>query len=342
MNSKQRVSAILHRQPFDRIPHSFDITGVIQHRIAEHYDIEVSQVFDFLQDDFKVVGLGSPRGFAPREVGKDQYYDEMGVLWDRGLSTQEIGDWGGIVRAPLATADLTGFHYPDPRAPGRLDRWDAQALSQSERYVIVFQDGLFDTAWHVRGFEAFMMDMAEQPDFCHELLDQALAYLLGLVEQIPSYVDGIRFGEDWGSQRGMLISPAMWRTFLKPRLKVLYAAARQKGLDVLIHSCGHIAPIFPDLIELGVMAVNPIQPEVMDAVWLKRTYGRDLVLYGGLSAQHTLPLGTPEEVLREARWALDTLGQDGGYIFGPAGAIPTDAKVENVIALTEFVRNGYR
>ena len=168
-----------------------------------------------------------------------------------------------------------------------------------------------------------------------------LEFNLGLIDQIPRFMDGVRFGEDWGQQNGMLMGPSIWRKYLKPRLKIMYGAALKKGLNVFIHSCGDISEIFPDLIDIGVQVVNPVQPEVMDVEALKREYGKDIVLYGGMGCQNTIPKGTVEDVLDEARKRLDILGRDGGYIFGPAGAIPTDAKLENVIALMDFTRKGY-
>ena len=156
--------------------------------------------------------------------------------------------------------------------------------------------------------------------------------------QIPAGVDGVRVGEDWGLQQGLIMGPRLWKKFLKPRLKMLYAAIRRKGLRVMIHSCGDIAEIMPYLIELGVEVVHPVQPEAMDVSFLQREYGRDLVFYGALGSQSTLVYGNPKDIVAEARGRL-TLFKDGGYILGPAGAISTDARPETVIALTDFAMN---
>jgi uroporphyrinogen decarboxylase len=127
----------------------------------------------------------------------------------------------------------------------------------------------------------------------------------------------------------------LWRRSLKPRLKILYEAIRARGLKLFIHTCGDIAELFPDIIELGVEVVHPIQPEAMDVARLQREYGKDISMYGGIGTQSTLVYGTPGDVAAVARARLETF-RDGGYILGPAGAISTDAKIENVIALVDF------
>lgn len=164
---------------------------------------------------------------------------------------------------------------------------------------------------------------------------------LGIIEQIPSCVDGIRFGEDWGQQKGLIMGPYYWKIYLKPRLKIMYEAAKKRNFNVFIHSCGDIHEIFPDIIEIGMGVVHPVQPEVMNVISLKQNYGKDIVLYGGLGCQSTIPMGTVDDVLKEAKQRLKILGEDEGYIFGPAGAISTETRIENVVALIEFARNKY-
>jgi len=112
----------------------------------------------------------------------------------------------------------------------------------------------------------------------------------------------------------------------------------KKGLVVMAHSCGDNTLLFPDLIELGVDIFDPLQPEVMDVRLIKKEYGKDLVLFGGLGSQSTIPLGTSESVLQEAKERLALLGEGGKYLLGPAGSIPTEAPIENVVALVEFCK----
>ena len=201
---------------------------------------------------------------------------------------------------------------------------------------------LFDTCWRIRGFENFLEDLAGEPRFVNELMDAATEHLTEVVNQTPDGVDSIRFLEDWGLQKGMMMSPRHWRTYLKPRLKKIYAAAVKKNIVVMLHSCGDIHEIMPDLIEIGVQVVHPVQPEAMDVSFLKKEYGRDLTFYGGMGCQSTLIYGSPEDTVAEAKMRIETMGKGGGYILGPAGAIPRDAKLENVFKLVELCINGLK
>jgi uroporphyrinogen decarboxylase len=261
--------------------------------------------------------------------------DEFGIRWDTSDQAHAIGDWGSILAYPLPEPTLAGYHFPDGDDPRRFSGFDSEALKAQNRFVILSITGLFDLCWHLRGFENFMMDMASGDDFADALLNRALQYALELVAAIPEGVDGVRVGEDWGLQKGLITGAALWRRLLKPRLKILYGAIRARGLRLFIHSCGDIAELFPDIIEMGVEVVHPIQPEAMDVARLQREYGRDIAMYGGIGTQSTLVFGTPEDVVAEAEERLTTF-REGGYILGPAGAISTDAKIENVIALADF------
>jgi len=119
------------------------------------------------------------------------------------------------------------------------------------------------------------------------------------------------------------MSPNHWRKFLKPRLKKIYGAAKNKGCALMTHSDGDITELYPGLIELGADISDPTQPEVMDIEYIKKEFGRDIVLFGGLGCQRTIPLGNPSEVVREAKDTLKVLGKGGKYIMGQSGSIPT-------------------
>ncbi|MPN22193.1 hypothetical protein SDC9_169576 [bioreactor metagenome] len=135
-----------------------------------------------------------------------------------------------------------------------------------------------------------------------------------------------------------MMGAPLWRKYLKPRLKIMYETARKKGMRIMTHTCGDVTEIFPDMIELGIECINDIQPECMDLTFLKREYGKDIVLFGGLGSQSTIPGSTPEEVVREAEERLALLGAGGRCIIGPAGAIPAEAPVENVVSLIEYFK----
>ena len=331
----------LNGKKTDVVPYSFDMTKVIIEKLALSYGILPDEVHEHIGDYMKYVYTSYETGFIPERVNGN-IRDDFGVVWNNGNETKNMGDWGGIVSSPLKSASLEGYEFPDPAAHGRFDSVVKESQKANGRYVTMHMDGLFDVAWHVRGFEQLMMDFACEEDFVNALLDKALEYNLGLIENTPDCVDGIRFGEDWGQQKGLLMGARLWRKYLKPRLKEMYTAASARGFDVLIHSCGDIIEIFPDLIDMGVKAVNPIQPEVMDIRFIKQEYGKDITLYGGLGCQSTIPSKSINDVLKEAQEHYILLSNSGRYIFGPAGAIPTETKIENVLALVEYVTNGYQ
>jgi uroporphyrinogen decarboxylase len=131
-----------------------------------------------------------------------------------------------------------------------------------------------------------------------------------------------------------MIPPAVWRRLFKPYYQRIYAAAQQAGLVVMIHSCGNITELLPDFIEIGVQVVHAFQPESMDVAYCRREFGQHVTFWGGLGSQSTIAYGTPDEVRREVHDRLD-LFHDGGYILAPAGAVPTDAPVENIVAIVE-------
>jgi len=142
-------------------------------------------------------------------------------------------------------------------------------------------------------------------------------------------------GSDWGSQRGLLMSPEIWNEMIAPGEHREYDLIHSYGKDVWVHSCGCIDVIIPRLIEMGLDVLNPVQPECMDIQMLKDDYGDKLSFWGGISTQDTLPYGTPEEVKIEARRVRDIMSKDGGYVLAPSQSIQGDVPVENILALLE-------
>jgi len=130
---------------------------------------------------------------------------------------------------------------------------------------------------------------------------------------------------------------ALWRRFILPRARRLYEYARSRGWIVIIHSCGDIVELLPDLIEAGVQVVNPFQPEVMDLAAVKQEFGRDLAFLGGMSVQRTLPFGAPARVREESRRLLNEIGAGGGFVFAPSHMLTDDVPVANVLAMLDII-----
>ena len=152
-------------------------------------------------------------------------------------------------------------------------------------------------------------------------------------------VDGGYFGDDYGAQKNMLFSPDMWRQMIKPRLARLFEPFREKDLPILMHSDGQIQAIIPDLVEIGLTTLNPVQPEVLDHAWLHEHFQGQLAFYGGISTQTVLPYGTPDEVKAAATTCVNTLAPNNtGLLLAPSHRMMTDIPMANVEAMLEVFR----
>jgi uroporphyrinogen decarboxylase len=333
MTNKERVyTALNHEQP-DRTPYQIGFTQKAMARMVQWYGSD-----EFLQLlDNCSVGVGANPGPKERWIDENTWQDEFGVQWDRSVDR----DIGNVCNCVIPKRDLENLELPDPRAPEKFEGFGERVAAANGKFVM-FHIGfsLFERAWTMRGMENLFIDMIEAPHFVHALLDAICDYNIALVEQAVQYdIDGVHFGDDWGSQRGLLMGPALWQKFLKPRLARQYAAVKAAGKFVTIHSCGKVQELFPQLIEIGLDCFNPFQPEVMNVYEMKRQYGDRLSFWGGISTQRLLPFGTPDQVRAEARRLMAEIGRGGGFIIAPAHSIPGDAKPENIMALIETVND---
>ncbi|MBE6541321.1 MAG: uroporphyrinogen decarboxylase [Ruminococcaceae bacterium] len=208
----------------------------------------------------------------------------------------------------------------------------------TDAYVLVTIWGShFEKAYFARGIENFLADMAGDPEYAQSLLDMIIRKNLVMLENIVHTpgIDGILLGSDWGSQKDLLMSPESWREMIAPGEQREYDLIHEAGLDVWVHSCGDIRKILPDLTEMGVDVLNPIQPECMDIYELKDKYGDKITFWGGISTQRTLPNGTPEEVALETEKITSYLSKDGGYIISPSQEIQADVPFENLCAMID-------
>jgi len=239
--------------------------------------------------------------------------------------------------------DAPGF-LPKTIGTGSYEKFAEEVRNLREHtdaYVLVTIWGShFEKANFARGIENFLADLAVEPEFAQSLLDFIIRKNLVMLENIVNIpgIDGVLLGSDWGSQRDLLMSPAVWRERIRPGEEKEYRLLREAGLDVWIHSCGDIRKIMPDLYEMGVDVLNPVQPECMDIYELKDRYGDRITFWGGISTQRTLPGGTPDEVRREARRIAAYMGRDGGYILAPSQEIQADVPFENLCALIDAAR----
>ena len=331
MTKKERMSRALRRLPVDRLPVQTNYTGVMGARLAAHFQCSSSELAARLDNHLLRVDIThTPRLSPDGKVSSD--------WWGAGWGTETEGYWHAV--APLtASTDLAGFSWPDPQAEKLLD--DAKrviAADGGEHFIAPnFGFALFERAWSLRGFDQLLMDLVDQPAWVEELLDRITLIQVTLAKRFVALgVDGGYFGDDYGAQRSLLFSPKTWRQLFKPRLARMFAVFREAGLPVILHSDGDIWPILPDLVDIGLTCLNPVQPEVLEHTRLYREFGQHLSFYGGISTQEVLPKVSPAEVRAATLACIRDLAPDGtGLILGPSHRMQSDIPPENVAAMLE-------
>ena len=342
MNTSTRprdiVFETLRFEPPEVCPYYVWVDSPMVSPLAEHYGVEKF--------------IGPPDGvnsFAgsytamteitalPIEDHGDWYVDEFGATLRRGAELH-------VERPAVDGPSLAGYRFPDLATDRHFAHMEAWLQTHAERFKIV-QLGLmfFERSWFMREMPNILMDFHDNPAFAHELFDGLEQVCLGVVDRLlrdhSNQIDAIGLTEDYGSQQNLLISPRTWREFIKPRLARIVGAIRAGGKQAYLHSCGHVLPVIGDLVDIGVTMLQPLQPEAMDIFEVKRQFGRDLCLVGGISTQQTLPYGTPEDVRREVRACLTQMAAGGGYVMAPAKPILPGVPLENAIALIDAFVN---
>jgi uroporphyrinogen decarboxylase len=348
MTPRERLLTALDRREPDRLPKNVSFTEPVLRAFRERTG----------SDDYATYfGLEARLiNFAPTRVP----YDFSAYLPDLPEGAV-VTEWGiGELRRPdthyyryaapmrsLTTIDeILAYPYPDVAAGYRHAGLEAQVADLHARDLAVGGavtpgDGaFFECAWLLRGLDLLLEDLALRPALAEALLDAVVAQSAFMARRYAEAgVDFIFTGDDVGTERGMLMSPDMWRRFLKLRLARVIAAARAVNptIPVFYHSDGNCEPIIPELIEIGVTALNPVQPECMDPAKLKRQFGDRLAFWGSVGTQTTMPFGTPDEVRALVRERFATVGMGGGFVIAPTQVIEPDVPWENVLAFFEAV-----
>ena len=200
---------------------------------------------------------------------------------------------------------------------------------------------IFENAWQIRGMEPFLMDMVAAPENCEYIFDRLYEYQKARAcAEARAGVDYLHTGDDVATQQSMMFGVDLWRRFIKPRWADIYASAKALNPELRIwyHSDGNIIDIIPELIEIGVDILNPIQPECLDPFTVGGRWGDRLVLDGCIGTQSVMPFGTAQEVRDTVRRLVDGLGGDGALMLAPTHILEPDVPIENVIAYAEAAR----
>jgi len=351
MKHRERVQIALQHCNPDRCPMNIGFTPEFRVRLRTYLeqhgylmtsDDSIYEIERAIDEDMLITYVGWALSYYQEG---ESYVDEWGVHWKSVYHNTRYGrgHYTEMVEHPLADdSALETYQPPDPNRPELYKEAERTIRNFKEDYWIVGATvtTIFECAWALRGYENLLMDLALRPDIGNFILDIPYNYHLAVAKRLVEMgVDMIWIGDDMGSQNSMLISPAYWRKYFKPRMSNFINEIKKINpqLKVAYHSDGYIYPIIPELIEIGVDVLNPIQPGCMDPAQLKKEFGDRLCFWGSIDIQQTLPFGTPTQVRNEVLERLNTLGKDGGLIIGPTHNVQLDTPLNNFWAMVETI-----
>ncbi|MBN1642022.1 MAG: hypothetical protein JXA09_12375 [Anaerolineae bacterium] len=349
MDSRERTALALEHAAGDRIPidcwASASMIAKIERAIGTQYEAFLDRY------DVDLRYIPGPRYVGPPlEDGRD--------IWGVERTTIEVQVADGtefykeVARSPLAEMESVDEiecypHWPSPDAfDYSMIEAQCDRIRDAGRVVVFMGDRLnrvaqLKPAMYLRGIEHSFSDLALRPEIVEAIVGKIrafyVAYLERILEAARGKIDIVLTGDDFGSQKGLLISPETWRAVIAPGFWEYIALIKRYGAVAMHHTCGSVVEIIPDMIACGLDVLQSIQPEAagMSLAALKARFGRELCFHGGISIQRTMPFGTPEAIRAEVRAIAETVKPDGGYIFCTAHNIQADTSVENVLALLD-------
>jgi uroporphyrinogen decarboxylase len=370
MTHRERVLAALHHEEPDRVP--IDL-GATRNTGINRYAYR--KLLDYLNIDAEVQPLQNFGGARFQGLAKidERVLERFGVDvrgiftgeadsgHDRELPDGSYMDEFGVTRVPVEGAPyfewvaspmvdefsmdtIRALTLPDPEDPGYVRGLRDEALRirrDTDCALVLHLDHIIVHATqYVRGFENWFLDLALQPDLMCALMDKILDYRLVVAErairQVADLIDVVSTSDDVADQRGPIISPDMYRRYIKPRHKRFFDVIHSNtSAKLLFHSCGSVYRLLPDFIEIGVDFINPVQVSCndMETDRLKREFGADLGFWGAIDSMHVLPNGTPGDVRAEVERRIRDLGPQGGYVLAAVHNLQHDVPVENIVAL---------
>ncbi len=346
MTPRERVIAALKKQHPDKTPKYAEFTPDVEKMLREKTGTDDLFAYFNIESRAVVYPYENPPGqaeladfYAPEHLNMlDQgaYFDEWGVLHVPGSQYHFT-----TMIPPLATMraleELDSYPFPRPASDRHVSDLQQQvdAYHRQDLCVLGFAVQIFEPSWYLRGMEQFLEDMVLYPAFAEHLLEVLTVLGCAMARDFAAAgVDVLITGDDVAMQRTMIIAPNMWRRMLKPRLARVIQAAKHVNPNIIIyyHSDGKMEPIIPDLIDIGVDVLNPVQPECLDPSDIKRKWGDQLSFWGTIGTQTTLPFGTPDEVRDVVRSRKHDFGEAGGLVLAPTHVIEPDVPYENILA----------
>jgi uroporphyrinogen decarboxylase len=340
MTPKQRVHAALRRHPADRVPVFMWFHPQTARHLGEVLGIPAPAVGAAMGDDVRMTWVNNNwamEGIVHERDG-ESHVDPWGVRWVKeGAFNQPVG-------FPLADAsreEMLAYRFPEEKLDFLLHLMDP-VLAHREQFFIGCDVSpcVFEMYWRLRGLENAILDIATDPELTRVMFRKCASFARQLSRRVCAElaIDWLWCGDDVAGQTSMIMSPASWRDLIKPLLAEIFAEGRSRGLWVAHHCCGALRPIIPDLVEIGLDVLNPVQAGCpgMDPYELKREFGDTLSFMGGVDTQTLLPFGSAADVRRETERLLTAMtAGGGGYILAASHTIPPETPDENVFALYE-------
>ncbi len=301
--------------------------------LFEPVDISLRRPDDIVQTDYQEY-------YANESLPEGTRLDANGVAMIPG-GFYHFCRYHSPLRNARTLAEIEAYPLPD-QADWQTDHMAAEVerTHRASKVAAGWIGHMYESAWQIRGYEQFLMDMIERPAWAHCLLEKLFQRNLNRARAaVAAGVDYIRCGDDVANQRAMMFSVAMWREFIHARWSRLWSAVRDIDAHIHIwyHSDGNILPIVDELIEAGVTILNPVQPECVDPAELRRHYP-DLIMHGTIGTQSTMPWGSPEDVRRVVGQRVNRCGMSGRLILGPTHVLEPEVPIANIEAYVQASR----
>jgi uroporphyrinogen decarboxylase len=322
----------------DRVPIWMWFHPATSIRLATFLEIPPACVAQAMGDDIRQTWVGNNyamEGIVHAHEG-ESHTDFWGIEWVRE------GYFNQVRNSPLQGKDesaVGSYDFPY-RYTEELLAQMAPVIEGRNDYFIGcdISPCLLELLFRIRGMEDALLDLAASPAIAESLLHRAADFAIHLGREACARfpLDWLWTGDDVGGQQAMMVSPKQWRTLLRPLLASIFAVGKMHGLPVAYHSCGAIRPIIPDLIEIGLNVLNPIQCNCpgMEPLSLKKEFGKIIAFMGGVDTQELLPRGTADEVFKETRRLIEGMTADGGgYILAASHSVPPESPLENIFAM---------
>jgi uroporphyrinogen decarboxylase len=338
MTSKGRVHFALQRKPTDRVPIFMWYHPQTAKRLGKLLEIPGRYVPLAMGDDIRQAWVSNNyamEGIVHEHDGQS-HVDDWAIEWTR------TGGFNQISKYPLADAgekQVLQYKFPFGRIDPLVDLMKPVIKCKDDYFVgCDVSPCVFEMYWRLRGMEKTLMEIALKPNLTRKMLRRCADFSIELSEAACQRfdLDWLWLGDDAAGQQSMLMSPDIWRQMVKPLLKQNAEVGKRHGVYVAFHSCGAIRPIIPDLIEIGVDVLNPIQCSCpgMNPLELKKEFGKDLAFMGGVDTQGVLPNGTADQVRKATAELLEGMTADGGgYIFAASHTVPPETPDDNIFAM---------